>query len=187
LAIHARLAAKETKDLDSAKDPKDGGVSIEGLAVAPSGDLLIGLRSPLDSEGRAFVARLRNPSAALAANRTLPNLDKVFLLPINGGVRDLIYDATSSRYLILSGPVGDDGPFGIWSWVGDESKPSPLRDISAIVPAGTAPEGLVPGEGAGNYWIVLDEGSSRLEPGLECKDAPPERRSFRAILIRGLN
>lgn len=186
LAIRARQADKDTRDLDAPKDPKDGGLSIEGLAAMPSGDLLIGLRSPLDSRGRAYVARLKTPAAAVVGNRVLQNLDKMFLLAIDGGIRDLIYDPPDKRYLILSGSVGDGGPFGIWSWAGDDSQPTQLLDISALIPANTAPEGLVRAGTGEGFWILLDEGQRLVEPKLECKDAPTDRQSFRAILIANL-
>src|SRR4029077_2770349 len=57
-SFHLKEAAK--------KEPKaEGALSIEGLAATPDGELLIGFRNPIP-EGKALVARLKNPREVIA-------------------------------------------------------------------------------------------------------------------------
>ncbi|MBL8228914.1 MAG: DUF3616 domain-containing protein [Bryobacterales bacterium] len=188
LGVRARAANKDLKDIDDRKDPKDGGLSIEGLAATPQGDLLIGLRSPLDPGGKALVARLLRPSEVLKSNRALPNLDRVFLLDLDGaGVRDMIYDASNKRYLVLSGPQGPGGPFKIWAWTGEDAAPKMLKDVTSLIPENTGPEVLVPVKDGAGYWLFLDEGARPAADGKDCKDLKDSKKqTFRGIRISDL-
>ena len=180
IGILARAADKNLKNIDPAVDPKDGGISIEGLAATPEGDLLIGLRSPLDSQERALIARLTKPSDAIKENRALPHLTKIHQLPLEGaGVRDLIHDAPANRFLILSGPAGEGGPFRIWAWKGDQSAPTKLLDVTALGKAGS-PEAIVRTADKKAFWLIMDEGAA-MRNGTACKDLRTEQQSFHAV------
>jgi hypothetical protein len=183
-AIGAEVQRVEPKfQIDPALDPKEGGLSIEGLAATSDGSLLIGLRSPLNSKDEAIVVRLSHPESALASNRPGENIDKAFFLPLDGlGVRDLIFDAKTKSYLILSGPKGEGGPFQIWKWTGDDSTPAKFGKPIPSIPENTAAEGLVRTRDGKAFWIVLDEGAN-LVGSKECKKAKPEKRSFRMMRI----
>jgi hypothetical protein len=184
LGIHLR--ASGIKNIDAELSPKAGGLSIEGMAAMPSGDLLIGLRSPLAGGNAAIVVRLSKPAEAAKSNHAWQFIDQVFLLPLDGaGVRDLVFDAARSRYLILSGPVGPGNPFKIWQWKGTAEKPALVRDLTPQIPKGTSAETLVPTANAGEWWVLLDEGA-RKTGSVECKDAPANRKSFHGFLITGL-
>ena len=187
LQIAVTLADKKLKDIDPAVDPKNGGLSIEGLSATAAGDLLIGLRSPLDSQSRAIVALLKNPNQAVTTNRVETPL-QVFQLDLGGtGVRDLYFDPEKKRHYILSGPAGElgpekkRGPFKIWRW-DLESKPKELHDITSMVPPETAPEALLrPANGKG-FLVLLDEGKRQVG-ALNCGDPANKTQSFKGFRV----
>lgn len=184
LGILLRASDKDMKNIDPEREPKEGGLSIEGLVGTPSGDLLIGLRSPLASNGSAFVVRLTEPHQASKLNRASPYLGRVFRLKLEGtGVRDLTFDESKERYLILSGPVGPGNPFKIWSWNGGDDNPMEVKDISHLVPEGTSAEAIVRANDGKGWWILLDEGTRLLSSGKECKDASSAQRAFRGFRV----
>ena len=169
-------------ELDPHRDPKDGGLSIEGLAATPDGALLIGLRSPLHN-GRAIVACLTNPHELMLGKRA--RFGPVAQLDLaQGGVRDIAWSDARKRYLLIAGPVGSGGPFGLYQWSGEVRRPADrLLDLTDLVPEGAAPEGLVLPEGPRNVLVLMDEGARLLPDGGECKDAPPADQRFRGIWV----
>ena len=88
-------------------------LNIEGLAAAPDGGLLVGLRGPLLA-GKAQVVRIVNPFGRVGLPPQGPSgaiRPKVFRLDLGGrGIRSLEQVGTGKRtYLIVAGPVGDSG------------------------------------------------------------------------------
>jgi hypothetical protein len=104
------------------------GFNIEGLAWAPEGDLLIGLRSPIESkESKALVLRLKN------ANNIFDKPTEPVALTIESelylerlGIRGMCYDEKRKGYWIIAGLSPDpDNPepalkneWSIWFWDG---------------------------------------------------------------------
>ena len=199
-ALQAKLQATEgidISDIDPAKDPKQddgaGGLSIEGISAMPTGNLLIGLRSPTHPNGNseprpAIAVELVNPIQSIKNNQA--TLGNVYLWQLNGaGIRGLDYDATHRQIFILSGPPGAGNVFKIWTWDGQAtSRPTPVQDladyeaISQIVAEGVAPEGITIDNN--HLWVVFDEGQRKVA-GAECKSLPaadPEK-TFRAVSV----
>jgi hypothetical protein len=110
---------------DSAIPGKDNGVDIEGLACAPGGRLLVGLRGPV-LRGIAVVLEVQpvraEPPGAHADLLTLAPIGpggrlyrRHFLYLAGNGVRDLCWDGDD--LLILAGPTMSlDAPPQIFRW-----------------------------------------------------------------------
>lgn len=150
-----------------------GGFNIEGLATAPDGSLLIGLRNPVP-QGRALLLPLLNP-AELVAGRGPARFGAAASLDLGGrGVRDLAH--IGSGYLIVAGPTGDDGSFALYRWsgrTGDEAVRVPLE-------LGTLrPEALFTWP-AGQATLLSDDGGVDLGKKA-CKDADKHQRGFRSL------
>lgn len=185
-------------EIDPARDPKqkdgDGGLSIEGIAAMPNGNLLIGLRSPTNpsvgspTSRQAIAVELVDPLKAITTNHA--SLGNVYLWQFAGaGVRDLAYDVPKHRVLILSGPPGPGETFTIWTWDGSAvAQPSQAlnlskyKSIAKILKDGGAPEGLA--IDSDRLWIVFDEGR-RSVSGKDCKDLASDspKKTFRAVSI----
>ena len=188
-------------EIDPARDPKQedggGGLSIEGLAAMPNGNLLIGLRSPTNPSVGALTSRqaiaieLVNPLKAITDNQA--TLGNVYLWQLDGaGIRDLAYDPVKHRIVILSGPPGPGKPFKIWTWNGDAAQPTQVLNLSKdksmteILDEGGAPEGLtVDGK---HLWFVFDEGKRKVHkhgPDKLCGKLSPSdsEKTFRAMPI----
>ncbi len=116
LAAKAKLAPKAK-----------GGLNIEGLATTPSGEMLIGLRSPLH-EGRAILIPLTNPAQVIEGERAL------FGSPIELelgrlGIRGIGYAQDRGRYVILAGPQAT-GTSRIYTWSGNPTdRAEPLSEV----------------------------------------------------------
>lgn len=150
-ALGARL-----DDEVMARPPKQGGLNLEGLESHPDGGLLVGLRSPLDSEdgmtGAATVVRLK---AKAKRDEVVFKATDTFLLDLDDrGIRSLARDG--DRMLVLAGPVAAGGPFEIYAWDGNSTKTTAL----GVDLTGLNPEALVHVQGS--RWLVLsDDGAAR--------------------------
>lgn len=172
------------EELDLPADPKDGGVSIEGLSATPDGRLLIGFRSPLRGK-KAMVATLENPLEVIAGKPA--KFGAVHLLDLGGGgVRDMVWSAERKEYLIVAGAVAAGGPFALYGWKGGGSQAAArVMDLGPVTPAGTAPEAIVLGKpGSGQALLLFDEGARPAGGKKECKDLAGGEQSFRGQWIR---
>jgi hypothetical protein len=175
-------------DLDPKHAPKDGGLSIEGLASTPDGDLLIGLRSPLIG-GRALLLPLRNPEAIVDKGSAAKFGEPIYLDLDGMGVRSIDYWHARRSYLIIAGPVGggscDD--FRIMRWSGRiASHPEVLDGLdfkSLKIRADAAPEALLVHESSEAVYLLFDEGN-RTVRGTKCKDS--KKQSFSSVSILGI-
>ena len=173
-------------DLDNGHAPKDGGLSIEGLAaMRDMGGLLIGLRSPL-LDGKALLISLLNAPAVVDGGAD-PRFGEPSRLDLGGlGIRSIDYWSKRRTYLILAGPPGGTAAdVALLSWSGSESdRPHSVEGIPLgdIVPEDdVTPEALMICEKTDTIYILLDEGNRRTG-GLKCKDAA--ERSFRSIAMQ---
>lgn len=116
-------------------------LNIEGLAATPSGDLLVGLRGPLRSDGKALVVRIDHPFALVglpppAQATDAPAVADVSALDLGGrGVRSL--ERVGERYLIVAGSVDDGGkpPAALYWWDGSEAvTPGPDVALADLTP-----------------------------------------------------
>ena len=118
---------------------RKGALNIEALAWDSKGKrLLLGLRAPLDREGRAMVVpvRLRDPRGAWAA----PNLEvgAPIAVGLDGqGVRGLEADGDSGLFLLVAGDVEGAGASRLLRWDGR----SPTAKPVATFPKELKPEG----------------------------------------------
>lgn len=151
--------------------PKENGISIEGLA-ADGQDLWMGFRSPLATDGRAWVVKLTAPGDAL--NGTI-GLEAPLRLDLGGrGVRSMDWDPARKAWWIVAGPPGKGGDFALYRWDGQASAPARV-DVDVD---GLGVEGLVVAPD-GRLLVLADDGT-RPVGGVECKEAPEAQRSFRA-------
>src|SRR5438094_602992 len=82
----------------------DGALSIEGLASTPDGALLIGFRNPITDDGKALVARLKNPDQVVAGQPA--EFGKPITLDLGGlGIRSM--ERRGDEYLIVAGRHGE--------------------------------------------------------------------------------
>src|SRR5262249_32923073 len=97
---------ESTKHRPGEKDAQDhynAGFNIEGLAWAPEGDLLIGLRSPT-IESQALVLRLKNPNNIFDKPEEPVTLTIESKLALEGmGIRGMCYDEERKGYWIIAG------------------------------------------------------------------------------------
>lgn len=154
----------------------EGGFNIEGLAAAPDGSLLIGLRNPIP-QGRALVVPLLNPTD-LVAGKGPARFGSAIRLDLGGrGLRSI--ERVGSGYLIVAGPPADEGAFALFRWSG---KPN---DVPVPVPTdlGTLrPEALLAWPD-GQLTLLSDDGGVMVG-SKTCKDADRSKRAFRALDIR---
>ncbi len=116
-------------------------LNIESLAATPSGDLLVGLRSPLRSDDKALTVRIEDPFALVglspspAAADSKPVADVSALDLGKRGVRSL--ERVGERYLIVAGSVEDGGkpPAVLFWWDGASAvTPGPALSLAGLTP-----------------------------------------------------
>jgi hypothetical protein len=175
-------------DLDPKQAPKDGGLSIEGLASTPDGDLLIGLRSPLIG-GRALLLPLLNSEAIVDKQATAKFGDPIYLELDGLGVRSIDYWHARRSYLMIAGPIGGGvcSDCRILRWSGRiASRPEVLDKLdfrSLKLGADVAPEALLVHESSEAVYVLFDEGN-RAVRGTKCKDS--KKQSFSSVSILGI-
>lgn len=145
-------------------------LNIEGLAATPEGELLIGLRDTV--AGKALVVPFHNPAEVIDHNKP-PEFGTPQPLDLEGnGIRSL--ERFGTEYLIVAGPVSDQGGFALYSWSGlnkDDAVPVPGISFSTL-----RPEAMMVVPGTSRVQILSDDGSD------DCSDeGPVEQRAFRSI------
>ena len=93
------------------EDPEDGGLNVEAAAVAPNGELLIGLRAPLDGpeglSGAAIVLALSPEDP--------PRISKVHRIDLGDrGLRGMA--SVKDGYLLIAGPIDDEAASDVLFW-----------------------------------------------------------------------
>jgi len=151
-----------------------GGLNIEGLAATADGKLLIGFRNPL-REGKALVVALENPQAAAAG--AAATFGPPIGLDLGGrGVRSI--ERLEEGYLIVAGPVADQGDFALYRWIGSAGEEP--RPVTGITLGSLRPEALFVWPGSRRVQLLSDDGGV-VTAGVACKDRPASTRSFRSI------
>jgi hypothetical protein len=165
------------------KPESDKGLSIEGLAATPDGQLLIGFRNPRP-EGKALVLPLRNPAAVLDTGAD-PVFGDVIRLDLGQrGIRSLEWSGTD--YRIVGGPHGDrkEDPkalsFELYKWGGPGTQP-------ALVPQNKFgdinPEALFRMNGTGRWYVLSDDGGVVVGEKA-CKDKKDsQKKGFRGMYL----
>lgn len=154
-----------------------GGLNIEGLADTAQGELLIGFRNPV-REGKALLAVLRNPAALLDGAKA--DIGRAIALDLGGrGVRSI--ERVGSDYLVVAGPVADQGDFAAYRWSGQPGA-APQR-IGGVALGTLRPEAIFAWPDSGTLQLLSDDGGIETA-GAACKDRPEAERSFRSIELR---
>lgn len=166
---------------EAAKKPPEqaGGLNIEGLSATPEGTLLIAFRNPIP-DGKALLVSLENPVEVVDGKAA--KLGKPISLSLDGlGIRSIEYFEASGKYLIVAGPHGDGGDFKLYQWSGPPSEE--VEPIKGVNLKGLQPEALIiyPEEKA-KIQILSDDGTKQVD-GMDCKEAKPEKRSFRSVWV----
>jgi hypothetical protein len=171
-------------ELDPKVPPKEGGLSIEGLAADPEQhDLLVGFRSPV-FDGRALVVIIRNPDEITAEDAKPVEFGEPCLLDLNGlGVRSMEYWPSRKCYLVLAGAADKTFDYRFFTWKpGSKVRPVADVDFSTMnLPEGVAPESFFV---HGSRIVVLFDEGNRKVNGKKCKKS--NKPSFRSIALEGL-
>jgi hypothetical protein len=154
----------------------EGGFNIEGLAATPDGGLLIGFRNPI-RKGKALIVPLRNPDELFEGKTS--KLGAPITLDLGGrGVRSI--ELIGSSYLIVAGPIADDGTFALFRWSG---KPADVAvSIEGIKLGPLRPEGLFAIPGTKQVQLISDDGGVVVD-GVECKKLPEAKQGFRSLIV----
>jgi hypothetical protein len=153
----------------------DGGLNIEGLAATPDGRLLIGFRNPLREE-RALVVPLENPAAVIDGARA--ELGEPFELNLGRrGIRSI--ELIGGSYLIVAGPIADDGSFALYRWSGKRGDPVEPIDVDF---GALRPEALFAIPRTAQVQVLSDDGGI-ISAGKECKKLPASRQTFRSLIL----
>ncbi len=171
--------------------PKKGGVNIEGLAAAPNGRLLIGFRSPI-IDGKALIAPLTDPNEVLERGAKAI-FDEPIELDLGGlGIRDIVFWPKGKCFLVIAGPVGEEGSSRLYKWDGSVSAegiatPQRLENIDL---SGLNPEAIVIYPNSDKIQILSDDGAKmiRTDKGktVENKELPDAARTFRSVWVESL-
>ncbi|MBY3381680.1 DUF3616 domain-containing protein [Rhizobium laguerreae] len=153
---------------------KKSELNIEGLATAPDGALLIGLRDTIDD--KAVVIPFANPAEVISHPERSAVLGEPFRLDLGGrGIRSI--ERVDVQYLIVAGPVSDEGPFALYRWPGGQS---PTEELKAPALGSLRPEALMQIPGSGMVQILSDDGSQTCDD----EKTPLSQRTFRSIEIK---
>lgn len=156
--------------------PKDGGLSIEGLAATPEHGLLIGLRSPLQ-DGKAIVIPLLNPAEVI--DGAAASFGDPVLIDLSGrGIRSI--ERVGERYLILGGDPGEgDIETRLYSWTGGAGDAA--VDLNADM-EGLNGEALFATD-ENEAYVLSDDGNRRIG-SKKCKNVDVAKKAFRGIRVR---
>jgi hypothetical protein len=172
--------------------PKERGVNIEGLSVAPDGrSLFIGFRNPRPKWGEkrrrhAIVAVLKNPSEVVEKNAA-PKFGDPVLLDLGGrGVRSIAYSDERGLCWIVAGPHDGDDDFALYRWSGrrgEKAEPiGPLRVEGEVF----SPEALVLLPGSRQMLLLSDDGTQPVRVAGPAECLPGEWRKDGTCLNKHL-
>jgi len=163
-------------DIDVLAPPKLGGLSIEGLtATRESGELLIGVRSPLISD-KAILIPLRNADEVVN-----PGVEAEFgtpiLLDLGGhGIRSIDYWPQRDLYLIVAGPATKSAEnFRLYLWGGSRVEDLKFDFAGLGLGPGVSTEGLMIEPASETVYLFFDEGNRKSSGDF-----------FRSVSIHGL-
>lgn len=173
---HPGYARFHLKDAGKVAPKLPGGLSIEGLAATPEGDLLIGFRNPIP-DGKALIARLKNPKGVTEEKDA--KFGPPILLKLDGlGIRSLEWAPALNQYTIVGGHF--DGESGsrlyLWSGADDSPKPVPGVDLTSLNPEAIFLDGRV-------ATILSDDGRREIAGQTRDCAAPDVKKTFRGLRI----
>jgi uncharacterized protein DUF3616 len=170
-----QLPGLNLKEASEQAPESAGGFNIEGLAAAPGGELMIGLRNPRP-DGRAIVVPLTNP-AAVVDGTGKPRFGTPERIDLGKrGIRSIEY--VGERYVIVAGPFGDDdNDFALFTWSGPGGS-APRRETGVTL--GTLkPEALFATADPKEVYLLSDDGTTA------CKELTEQNsKTFRGLTVR---
>ena len=149
LAAKAKLAPKTR-----------GGLNIEGMTIAPGGELLLGLRSPL-AERRAIMIPLVNPNEVLTGTRA--KFGQPIELDFGGlGVRSLTYRPDRNDFAIIAGPQSS-GKNYLYRWSGKPGD-APIRVPGLDFSSWNPEAGVIDADAADKGLFILSDDGDKTIP-----------------------
>jgi pSer/pThr/pTyr-binding forkhead associated (FHA) protein len=150
-------------ELNNDKKASEGGLNIEGIAWDfKRGRWLLGLRSPLGTDGSALLVaiKLRNPAGPFSVDNLQLAEPNVIPLKLSGlGIRDIQFDPESNSFLIISGAPEhfEKSDFTLWEWTGgsEQSGSEPALRREQDLDPKLKPEGLTHVEVGGRKFILI--------------------------------
>lgn len=177
---------------DATLAPEKGGLNIEGLAAQRDGrSMYLGLRSPLGSNGEAWVVPFANPADVVDAGSP-PRLGSPISLDLGGrGVRSMEYAPSEDAFYIIAGPARSTGAFDLYRWSGKRSdgtddKPVPVPGAAAVIAAQPdfQPEAMLVDPASRRIHLFSDDGDRVMQGGKACKKLKDRsEQSFRGITL----
>jgi hypothetical protein len=159
------IAAPQLKKYNIAAKAKlapktQGGLNIEGMTIAPSGELLLGLRSPV-ADRRAIVIPLVNPNEVLTGARA--RFGQPIELDLGGlGVRSLTYRADRKDFAIIAGPQSS-GTNYLYRWSGKPNE-APIRVPDLDFTSWNPEAGVIDADPAEKRLFILSDDGDKTNP-----------------------
>lgn len=162
LRVLGQLDLTEARLLEAAKLPAGGALDIEGITFR-DGALFIGLKAPLDGDGRASILRVDGVAASVAAGKITPSSVAPWSRPrlcrahegaeVCAGIADMTMLADGSVLLVSNSPKGmpADGGGSLWRMAGGDQPAVFVRHFP-----GLKPEGITTSADGASVVIVFD-------------------------------
>lgn len=169
-----QLPELDLGDASKLAPEKKRGFNIEGLAAAPDGSLLIGLRNPRPG-GKAIVIPFTNPADVLdrGARARFGTPERLAL--DDRGIRSI--ERIGDRYVIVAGPFADKGTFALYTWSGPGGRNPRLEGGSAL--HDLKPEALIATADPRGVYLLSDDGTDA------CKALTDRNgKTFRGLAVR---
>ena len=182
----ARLKKFKLEEAEKLAPKEEGGLNIEGLAVSPNKDLLIGFRNPIP-QGKALLLPLKNPADLVAKEGANAIFGEPIMLDLKGlGIRSIEYWESKNQYIILAGPYNSSGQFALYQWSGLDENPQLIEGIA--LPKDFRPEGVLfyPNRDD-QFQLLSDDGLLKREGNISCKDIKDKahpQKYFRSLWVR---
>ncbi|MGZ8227793.1 MAG: DUF3616 domain-containing protein [Methylococcaceae bacterium] len=164
-----------------------GGLNIEGLAVTPDKEILIGFRNPVH-QGKAILLPLTNPKELLKEKNANAVFGDPIELDLNGlGIRSIEYWESYNRFIIIAGAYDGSAQFSLFQWSGLKDENPEQVEVTGL-PSDFRPESVLFYPNRDNQFQLLsDDGSLERKAGTPCKDIKDKdhpQKYFRSLWIR---
>ena len=101
------------------------------------------------------------------------------VLDLDGrGIRSI--ERVGSSWLIVTGPTADRGRFALYRWSGRAGDAAAL--VTGVDLKNLRPEALFALPGSGHVQLLSDDGGVNIA-GVECKELPAARQTFRSLTL----
>lgn len=164
-----------------------GGLNLEGLAVTPDQELLIGFRNPIP-QGKAILLPLTNPGELIKEKNAHAVFGDPIELDLNGlGIRSIEYWASQNRFIIIAGAFDGSDRFSLYQWSGLKEENPELIEVTGLPPDFRPESVLFYPNRDDRFQLLSDDGSIERIDGTPCKDIKNNdhpQKYFRSVWIR---